>query len=116
MCDSNDYATPSFPEEDIKSDVSGKMVLSVALDGGGRVKEIHVVKSLSPHLDETAVEAVRTWKFKLIKGNPGDPPNDFRVEISTEQAAHLSFEQTSTPRKHCNGGSRTPRAGSRGDR
>jgi TonB family protein len=81
MCDSDDYALPHYPMEDVKAGVSGKVVLSVALDAGGRVKEIHVVKSLSPHLDETALKAVRAWKFKLIDGNPGDPPNDFRIEI-----------------------------------
>jgi TonB family protein len=79
ISDSDDYAVPHYPMQDIKDGASGKIVLSVALDGAGRVKEIHVVKSLSPHLDEAALKAVRTWKFKLIGGNPGDPPNDFQV-------------------------------------
>jgi Gram-negative bacterial TonB protein C-terminal len=48
--DSDDYATPPYPVEERNAGVSGKMVLSVALDTEGRVKEIHVVKSLSAHL------------------------------------------------------------------
>jgi TonB family protein len=67
--------------DDVKLGVSGKLVLSVALDAEASVKEIHVVQSLSPHLDEAALKAVRTWKFKLIDGNSGDSPNDFRVHI-----------------------------------
>ncbi len=55
----------------------------------GLVKEIHVVKSLSPQLDEAALKAVRSWKFKLIEGDP-DGPKDYQVEIS--------FRATCTPR------------------
>lgn len=81
ICDSNDYALPPHPIEDRRAGVSGKMILSVALDFAGNVKEIHVAKSLSPHLEEVAIKTVRTWKFKLIDGNPAGPPNDFQVRI-----------------------------------
>ena len=91
MSDSDDYATPPYPIEDRKAGVSGKMVLSVALDTEGRVKEIHVVKSLSPHLDEVAIKTVRTWKFKLIDGNPADPPNDFQVQITYRASCAPEF-------------------------
>jgi Gram-negative bacterial TonB protein C-terminal len=58
--DSDDYAIPHYPTGDVKAGASGKIVLSVTLNADGRVKEIQVVKSLSPHLDEAALEAVRT--------------------------------------------------------
>jgi TonB family protein len=90
MCESDEYAVPQYPMEDIKAGVSGKSVLSVALDAQGAVKEIRVVKSLSPQLDEAALKAVRTWKFKLIDGNPDDRPKDYQVEII--------FRATCTPR------------------
>jgi len=83
-------ASPPYPVEDRKAGVSGKMVLSVALDARGNVKEIHVVKSLSPHLDEAVVATVRTWKFKLIDGNPSDSPNDFFQ-------LHINFRTTCAP-------------------
>ena len=85
----DDLASPPYPVEDRKAGVSGKMVLSVALDNRGNVKEIHVVKSLSRHLDEAAVKTIRTWKFKLVDGNPGEQPNDLQV--------HLNFRTTCTP-------------------
>jgi TonB family protein len=90
MSDTDDYATPPYPVEDRKAGVAGKMVLSVALDTEGRAKEIHVVKSLSAHLDEAAIKTVRTWEFRLIGGNPGDPPNNFQIE--------LFYRATCTPR------------------
>jgi TonB family protein len=92
MSESDDYAVPRYPMEDIRAGVSGKIVLSVALDGEGRVKEIHVVKSLSPHIDEAALKAVRTWKFRLLDENPGLPPNDFQVQII--------FRATCTPQSY----------------
>jgi len=81
MWDGDDYALPPYFTEDRKAGITGSIVLSIALDVEGKVKQIHLVKSLSPHLDEAAVKTVRTWKFKLIDGNPGDPPNDFQVQI-----------------------------------
>jgi TonB family protein len=79
--DSDDYALPPYFDKDRKAGIAGEMVLSIALDNAGKVEHIHVVKSLSPHLDAAAVETVRTWEFKLINGNPGGPPNDFQVQI-----------------------------------
>jgi TonB family protein len=73
MCDSNDYALPPYPIEDRSAGVSGTMILSVALDSAGKVKEIHVVKSFSRHLDEVAIKTVRTWEFKLIEWKPWRP-------------------------------------------
>jgi TonB family protein len=57
------------------------MILSVALDAGGQVKEIHVVKSLSPRLDEAAIETVPAWRFKLIGEHPDAGNGNFQVHI-----------------------------------
>ena len=76
-----DYALPRYFTEDRIAGITGEMILSIALDDGGKVKEIHLVKSLSPHLDEAAVKTVRTWKFKLIDGHPRDVPEDFQIHI-----------------------------------
>jgi TonB family protein len=50
--------------------VAGKMVLSVTLKRDGHVKEIHVIKSLSPGLDKAAIDMVRLWKFKGCQDEP----------------------------------------------
>jgi TonB family protein len=62
----------------------------LTLDSEGGVKEIHVVKSLSAHLDEAAVTAVRTWKFKLTDPNAGNPPEDLWL--------HILYRATCMPR------------------
>lgn len=64
VVDNDAYPLPSYPIEERMAGVAGKMVLSVTLKHDGYVKELHVVKSLSPGLDKAAIDLVRGWKFK----------------------------------------------------
>jgi TonB family protein len=89
--DGENWTLPPYFEEDRKAGIAGKMLLSVSLDAAGNVKEIHVVKSLSPHLDEAAVETVRTWKFRLIDGNLNSLRNDYELRIDYRATCHAEF-------------------------
>jgi TonB family protein len=91
MWDGDDYALPPYFTEDRRAGITGAIVLSITLDVEGKVKEIHLVKSLSPHLDEAAVKTVRTWKFKLIDGNPRDVADDFQLHILYRATCHTQF-------------------------
>jgi TonB family protein len=51
---------------------------------------VSVIKSLSPQIDKTAVETVRTWKFRPKTGNPNNMPGDFSF--------HIFFRPTCDPR------------------
>jgi TonB family protein len=73
--------SPPYFEEDRKAGIAGVMILSIAVTPDGRVKDVHVVKSLSPRLDEAAMDTVRRWRFKLIKGGPDALPDDFELPI-----------------------------------
>lgn len=72
--------TPYFME-DRKAGIAGVMLLSITVTPDGRVKNAHIVKSLSPHLDKAALDAVRQWRFKLIKGSADTLPDDFELPI-----------------------------------
>jgi TonB family protein len=76
-----DQPLPPYFLEDRKAGIAGVMVLSITVTPDGRVKKVHVVKSLSPHLDEAAMKTVRQWRFKLIKGIPDALPDDFELPI-----------------------------------
>lgn len=76
-----DQPLPRYFEEDRKAGIAGVMVLSIAVMPDGRVKNVHVVKSLSPRLDKAAIESVRRWRFKLIKGSPDALPDYFELKI-----------------------------------
>ena len=72
---------PPYPETERKAGVAGNMVLAITLGKDGRVKEIHAVKSLSPTLDEAAIDAVRSWRFKKVEGNPGNSLEDLQLRF-----------------------------------
>jgi TonB family protein len=66
------------------------MVLSIAVDAKGRVTNVRVVKSLSPHLDNAAADTVRTWRFKLKAGNLDSLPDDFPVHFFFRPMCRMS--------------------------
>jgi TonB family protein len=63
---------PEFSEQARKARYSGTVWLSVLIDAEGRVRDIHVIRSLGMGLDEKAIEAVTRWKFKpgMKNGHP----------------------------------------------
>jgi TonB family protein len=87
----DDDPSPPYPEAERKSGVSGTMILSVTLDQDGHVKEIHVVKSLSPALDKAAMDTVRPMKFKRVKENPNAPLEDLRLEFNFRATCNPTF-------------------------
>jgi TonB family protein len=60
---------PPYPEEERKSGVAGIMALLINLNPDGNVKNVKLVKSLSPALDKAFVDAARAWRFKLLYEN-----------------------------------------------
>jgi TonB family protein len=75
---------PYYFEEDRKSGIAGEMILSLSFDDEGKLEEIHVVKSLSPHLDEQAVKTARTWAFHLKNAGLGEARKDLRLKFTYE--------------------------------
>ncbi len=63
---------PAYSEEARKAKYQGTVVLWIIVDASGAVTDCKVVKPLGLGLDEKAVEAIRTWKFKpaLKNGTP----------------------------------------------
>jgi periplasmic protein TonB len=55
---------PQYSEEARKAKYSGTVVVEMIVDSQGNVREAQVMKSVGLGLDEKALEAVRTWKFK----------------------------------------------------
>ncbi|HSZ00246.1 MAG TPA: cell division protein FtsQ/DivIB [Terriglobales bacterium] len=80
--DSDRDELPPYFNEDRKAAIEGDMVLALTLDGHAKLKEVHVLKSLSPRLDEVAVKTVRRWKFKLTNGSPDVARQNLRLTLS----------------------------------
>jgi TonB family protein len=81
VVDDSDYPNPPYPVEERMAGFAGKMVLSVTLKRDGHVKEIHVVKSLSPGLDKAAIDMVRPWKFKGCQNQPLCSDGNFKAHL-----------------------------------
>jgi TonB family protein len=89
VVDDEQYPSPPYPEQERKSGVAGKMILSISLNSDGHVKDIHAVNSLSPELDKAAIDMVRPWKFKRCQDEPScgyvnskAPLEDLRLQFT----------------------------------
>lgn len=54
---------PVYPAEAKKNPVNGPVVLEMTITGEGTPENVHVVKSLRADYDQSAVDAVREWRF-----------------------------------------------------
>lgn len=86
-----DQGLPPYFPEDRKSGAAGEMVLLVTVEANGKASKAYVLTSLSPHLDQAAIDTVRSWKFKLTKGNPDTLPDDFEVKFKYRATCTPSF-------------------------
>jgi len=73
---------PAYSEEARKAKYQGTVVLWIIVDAQGNVTDNRVVKPLGLGLDEKALEAVKTWKFKPATRNGVPVPVRVMVEVS----------------------------------
>jgi TonB family protein len=74
---------PAYSEEARKAKYEGTVVLRIVVDAQGNVnRDVRVVKPLGLGLDEKAVQAVQTWKFKPAIRNGVPVPVRVVVEVT----------------------------------
>jgi TonB family protein len=74
---------PEYSEEGYKAKYQGIVLLRVLITPEGRASNITVVKGPGLGLDEKAIEAVRTWRFRPSIGANGKPVAAWNtVEVS----------------------------------
>ncbi len=63
---------PQYTQEARDKGIQGVVVLQVVIDTTGGIKDVKVLKGLPAGLEESAVEAIRAWRFEpaTLKGNP----------------------------------------------
>ncbi|HET7218240.1 MAG TPA: M56 family metallopeptidase [Vicinamibacterales bacterium] len=71
---------PVYPQVLQSAGVAGTVVLDATIDTDGLVKELSVIKSVHPALDEAAIEAVRQWQFDGTLLNC--VPSEVRMKVS----------------------------------
>jgi periplasmic protein TonB len=64
---------PQYSEDARKAKYQGTVVLQVVITPDGRATNIEILKTPGLGLDQKAIEAVRTWRFKPALGPNGKP-------------------------------------------
>jgi TonB family protein len=73
---------PPYTKEAKDAKVQGTVILKIVVDAQGNVSEAKVTKSLDKGLDESAVNTVKTWKFKPATKNGKLVTCKLLVEVS----------------------------------
>lgn len=73
---------PEYSDQARKANVEGTILLKVTVTENGDVANVQVTKGLGSGLDEKAVEAVRTWKFKSGTKDGTPVSSEINVEVS----------------------------------
>ncbi len=64
---------PRYPESARRRGIEGTVLLKMRITAQGRVEDVQVVRSAGyPEMDESAIEAVRRWRFEPARRN-GEP-------------------------------------------
>ena len=60
---------PDYPESARRARLQGTVILEATITAAGEVREIRLLKSVNPLLDEAAMRAVRAWRYRAATLN-----------------------------------------------
>jgi TonB family protein len=77
---------PIYPEALREAKVGGKVGLQATIGTDGSVREVSVLESVNPELDNAAIEAVKQWQFDgtLLNCNPVDVVMKVTINFTAE--------------------------------
>lgn len=75
---------PVYPEAARANHVSGSVVLRAIIGADGHVKNLEVVSTVSPDLNQAAIDAVKQWTYKpyLLNGDPVEVDTTITVNFA----------------------------------
>lgn len=82
---------PVYTEEARKARVTGAVVVEAIIDERGDVTNVRVLQGLPMGLDQAALEAVRTWKFKpaMSQGKPVKVYYNLKVNFRLDETSRF---------------------------
>jgi TonB family protein len=73
---------PDYTKQARKKKIQGIVQMSVLIGKDGNVENVKLINSLEPSLDENAVKAVQTWKFKPCQKDSEPVRCTVHIEVS----------------------------------
>ena len=73
---------PPYPEEAREAGIEGVLDLFLTVAPSGEVVGARVIKSVDPAIDAAALATVRTWKFKVTRGEQAGFPIKFLYRLT----------------------------------
>lgn len=87
---------PPYPAYAKRKRITGVCLLGAVIDADGFPRDVHVVKSLDPSLDNIVIGTVKTWRFKpALKDGSVPVPAEVTIEASFRRfaKAFVSFAE-----------------------
>jgi TonB family protein len=81
---------PQYPQDALNARVEGTVVLAVVVGADGVARDLRVIRSLRPDLDQKAMEAVSQWKFQ-----PGQKDGK---PVNVQATVEVNFRLPAPPR------------------
>lgn len=90
---------PTYPPEARKKKIQGTVVIDATVSKEGAIKDLHVLKTPDPSLAESALTAVRTWRYRpyLLNGEPVGVETTVNVTYCLEPCKLPPGESHRTP-------------------
>jgi periplasmic protein TonB len=85
---------PAYPDELRRQGVEGQVELQVGIDEEGTVGGVKILKSLHPYLDNTAVQALKQWKYEPVYQNGVPVPAVITMMINFTREAYRAQEES----------------------
>jgi TonB family protein len=73
---------PPYPEQARELGIEGDLELFITVAPSGEVVGARVMKAVDPAIDEAALASVRTWKFKVTRGEQAGFPIKFLYRLT----------------------------------
>jgi TonB family protein len=75
---------PPYPEEASAAGKEGDLEMFIVVDPSGKVVGAQVTESVDRAIDQAALATVRTWKFKVTRGEQASFPIKFRYRMTCD--------------------------------
>jgi TonB family protein len=99
---------PSYPDELRRKGIEGQVELQVGIDEEGNVGGVRILRSLNPYLDNSAVQALKQWKYEPVLRDGVPFPAVITLTVNFTREAYRQAEVAAIATHGPEAGLKTP--------